>query len=187
MKALEEPFDNLIELAELKKALSGSVATYELSGCIEPVKPAIINGMSQGRTIVVARDDVRARQLYNSFQAYGDKGVFFPGKDVMFYQADIRGNALTKERINAIKEILNREEVTVFLSVDGLINCLPAKEVFSSNSLSAKVGDSVDLDKWIKTLLSLGYDNVSSVDHPGEFTVRGGILDVFPHTSALFS
>jgi len=183
MKALEEPFDNLIELAELKKALRGSVATYELSGCIEPVKPAIINGMSGGRTIVVARDDVRARQLHNSFQAYGDKGVFFPGKDVMFYQADIRGNALTKERINAIKEILNQKEVTVFLSVDGLINCLPAKEVFSSNSLSARVGDSVDLDKWIKTLLSLGYDNVSSVDHPGEFTVRGGILDVFPLTS----
>ena len=183
MRALEEPFDNLIELAELKKDLEKDVATYELSGCIEPVKPALISGLSRGRTIVVARDDVRARQLKNSYQAFNDNSVFFPGKDVMFYQADIRGNALTKERINAIKEILSKDEVTVFLSVDGLINCLPKKEVFSDNSVSAKVGDSVDLDYWIKTLLSLGYDNVTSVDHPGEFTVRGGIIDIFPLTS----
>ena len=63
MRALEEPFDNLIELAELKKSLSGTVATYELSGCIEPIKPAVINGLSMGKTIVIARDDVRARQL----------------------------------------------------------------------------------------------------------------------------
>ena len=182
MKAFKEPFLELSEFSELKKELFSSTNAYELSGCIEAVRPAIINAISEKKTVVIARDDVRARDLYNSYLAYSDDGAIFPAKDILFYQSDIQGNALIKERIN-INDIFSDKKSTVFLSVEGLINCLPPRETFSDSSLTAEVGDAIDLNNWTKTLISFGFENVTRVEHPGEFASRGGILDVYPLTA----
>ncbi len=182
MKVFEEPYNSLVELIELKNNLLCGKDNFELSGCIEPIKPSIINGLSHNKTLVIARDDVRARELSNKYNGYSDDGVMFPAKDVMFYQADIRGNALTKERIAALKSILGEEKTTIFVSVDALINCMPSKELFSNNSLRIKVGDTIDLISYEKMLVSLGYDKEEEVEHPGEFAVRGGIVDIYPLT-----
>ncbi len=183
MKAFKEPFLELSEFSELKKELKSSTNAYELSGCIEAVRPAIINAIAERKTVVIARDDVRARDLYNSYLAYSDDGAIFPAKDILFYQSDIQGNALIKERMKAINDILSDKKSTVFLSVEGLINCLPPGETFSDSSLTAEVGDVIDLNNWTKTLVSFGFENVTRVEHPGEFASRGGILDVYPLTA----
>ena len=182
MKVFEEPYNSLVELIELRNELSEGKASYELSGCIESIKPSVINGMAHKKTLVIARDEVRARELSNKYNAYSDDGVMFPAKDVMFYQADIRGNALTKERIAALKSLLGKEKTTIFVSVDSLINCMPSKSFFSDNSIKIKVGDTIDLTHYEKLFVSLGYDKEEEVEHPGEFAVRGGIVDIYPLT-----
>jgi len=182
MKVFEEPYNSLVELIELRNELSEGKASYELSGCIESIKPSVINGMAHKKTLVIARDEVRARELSNKYNAYSDDGVMFPAKDVMFYQADIRGNALTKERIAALKSLLGKGKTTIFASVDSLINCMPSKSFFSDNSIKIKVGDTIDLTHYEKLFVSLGFDKEEEVEHPGEFAVRGGIVDIYPLT-----
>ena len=193
MKALVEPLLDLVEISELKEALDKnknnkgakkSASTYELSGCIEAVRYALINALARDVSVVVARDDSRARQMYEGYSAYCDDGIIFPAKDIIFYQSDIRGNALTKERLDAINAILSGEKVCLFLSIDGLINCLPPKESFVSNSLHARVGDVIDLNAWKSELIKFGFDNTNRVEHPSEFAVRGGIIDIYPLTEA---
>ncbi|MCR4611090.1 MAG: transcription-repair coupling factor [Lachnospiraceae bacterium] len=183
MRIFKEPLLELAEIAKLNKALDSGTNTYELSGCIDAVRPAVINALSRNKTVVITRDDSRARELYSRFLSYDEACAIFPGKDIIFYQSDIRGNALTKERMNAINGLLGEDKVTVFLSVEGLINAMPPKEVFCKNSLKAEIGDTIDLKTWRKELVKFGFDNVKSVDHPGEFAVRGGIMDVYPLTA----
>ena len=183
MRAFAEPFTELVGFNELKSLLDRGTDNYEVNGCIEAVRPALINALSSNVTLVIARDDSRARELYNSVLSYDDTCVIFPAKDIIFYQSDIRGNALTKERLEAIEAILHDERATVFVSVEGLANCIPAKEVFAGNSLKAEIGDTIDLKLWRNELIKFGFDYVTRVEHPGEFTVRGGIIDVYPLTS----
>ncbi len=185
MNIFKEPYSSLVDMKSLREDLLTTNKKYELSGCIDAIKPSVINGMASKQTIVITRDDLRARELLEKYRSFSNQGVMFPAKDVIFYQSDIRGNALTKERLTAINNILTSENVTVFLSIDALSNCLPNPESFRKSFLKTAVGEELDLNVWKKTLVSLGFENVLSVEHPGEFAVRGGILDIYSLTMDL--
>lgn len=170
------------EIAKLKEDISTNSYTYELSGCIEAIKPAVIDAIRRPKTVVIARDDVRASNMYNSFSEYSDSGVFFPGKDVIFYQSDIRGNAITTERLKAVNLLSRDDDVTLFMSIEGLINCMPKKPL-SKGLLSAAVGDVISLREWSKSLILAGYEKAVNVESSGEYAIRGGIIDIYPLTA----
>lgn len=180
MNVFKEPYSSLVDVVALKKEVLNTNKNFELSGCINAVKPSVINALKKKQTIVITRDDIRARELLDSYKGYSDDGVIFPAKDVIFYQSDIRGNALVRERIYAIEKLLSDEDITCFVSVDALMNCMPKPASFGEKILTTRVEEKLDLEEWKKTLVLLGYESVVSTEHPGEFSVRGGIIDIFP-------
>ena len=108
--------------------------------------------------------------------------VYYPAKDLLFYQSDIRGNALTRQRMEAVRAVLERPEVTVITTIDALMNRIPSREKYMEGIFSVSVGDVLDLEEIRGRLLKLGYEYTSQVEHGGEFALRGGILDIFPLT-----
>ena len=151
-------------------------------------KSYVVNGIfeeSDNSMVVVAHSDVEAKNLYEDLSFYTTDVFYFPVKEVVFYNVDAISGDLRWARLKVIKQILqNSKKKIIVTSIDALTSVYTPKEYYLKYSMTLKQGDIVDLKEISNKLLQCGYERVEVVEGKGEFSFRGGILDVFPPTSA---
>ncbi|MDU4143508.1 transcription-repair coupling factor, partial [Clostridium sp.] len=86
-------------------------------------------------------------------------------------------------RLNVIKEILSNNKNIIVTSIDAFAARYTPKDLFKTHTVSISVGDEVDFKELSKILVEAGYDRVDVVEGKGEFSLRGGLLDLFPTNS----
>lgn len=184
MKTFTEPLMGLKEFEDLEAALPKLKGAIQISGCIDAAKPHIIYGVrnGSGNRIIVTFQEQKARELCEEYRFFDSKAAYYPAKDILFYQSDIRGNVLTAERINALKLMAEEKNCTIITTFDGLMNPMPSPEKFIQAVKRIAVGDSVDMEELLRHLVELGYEKNYQAQTRGEFSVRGGIIDIFPLT-----
>ena len=184
MKTFVEPLKNLGGFAELQKQAQKEKGLYSVTGCIDAQKPHMMYCSSDGRkhTIIVTFHEQKAKELYEDYRFFDSNVVYFPAKDVLFYQSDIRGNVLTAERIRALKAIHEQERVTVITTFDALMNTQAPPEKLWNCLLTLMPGDEIQLTDITAQLVRMGYEKEYQVETMGQFALRGGILDIFPLT-----
>jgi transcription-repair coupling factor (superfamily II helicase) len=183
VKTFLEPLHGLSEFAELTKQTK-EPGLVTISGCIDAQKPHMIYACDNGRKnkVIVTFQEQKAKELYEDYLFFDPNAVYYPAKDVLFYQADIRGNLLTAQRIAALKAIHEQEKVTLITTFDALMNTMaPPKDIWDA-VLKISPQDSVDLEEMTAQLVRMGYEKEYQVENSGQFAVRGGILDIFPLT-----
>jgi transcription-repair coupling factor (superfamily II helicase) len=181
-----EPLRELSGFAEMtKQAKEPGVVT--ISGCIDAQKPHIIYACGNDRKnkIIVTFHEQKAKELYEDYLFFDPNAVYYPAKDVLFYQADIRGNLLTAQRIGALKAIREQESVTLITTFDALMNTMAPPANIWDSILNIRPQDALDLEKVTSQLVRMGYEKEYQVENSGQFAVRGGILDIFPLTEEL--
>ena len=123
-----------------------------------------------------------AKELVEDLKLYDHDVMYYPAKDFIFYSADVHGQAIVKERLKVIKRLLEKEPLTVVTTLDGGMDyCLPF-ERYQENRIHVAEEEILDLEEFKKNLVAIGYENTGQVQKEGEFSVRGGIIDVFPLT-----
>ena len=185
MKTFLEPFENLTAVESLREALSRRGKVYDITGCADKAHLIFGIGHDVDYKLIITADELKARELVEEYRFYDENTVFFPAKDFLFYQSDIRGNALTRERMSAIEAVISNNSCTVVTTIDALMNKLPALSYFEDGVVAISDTDTIELEALRRKLVAMGYENVGTCEHPGEFAVRGGIIDVFPLTSDL--
>lgn len=183
MRAFVEPLRELSGYEDMVRA-AGQPGLVTVSGCIDAQKSHMIYALGAGRRnrVVVTFHEQRARELYEDYRFFDPAVVYYPAKDVLFYQSDIRGNLLTAERINALRAIHEQESVTVITTFDALMNTMPPAKRLWESVLRIVPGDTLDLEELTTILVRMGYEKDYQVENIGQFALRGGILDVFPLT-----
>ena len=119
-----QPLQSLAEIEEIWKCGKENRGILQVSGCMESQKAHLIFGLSGlfPCHLVLAEDERRAKEIYEDYRFY-DKNVFYyPAKDLLFFQADIHGNLLIRQRMRVIKELLTQDKITVVTSVDGCMD-----------------------------------------------------------------
>lgn len=184
MKAFTNPLQELQGYDRLQEVLQKLTGVIQVSGCIDAVKPHMIHSLNNGsgNRIIVTFHEQRAKELYEEYRFFEKRCAYYPAKDILFYQSDIRGNVLTSERINALKMMAEEKECTIITTFDGLMNPMPGPEKFIGAVSKIAVGDEVELEHLQKHLVELGYEKNYQAETMGEFSVRGGIIDIFPLT-----
>lgn len=184
MRSFTEPLLDLKEYEELENILSKQKGVVQVSGCIDAQKPHLIYSLSRGKgnLLIVTFNEQKAREIYESYRFYDRQAVYYPAKDVLFYQSDIRGNLLTAERLQAVKAILEWEQVTVITTFDALMDKLVPLDNMKSGILTYSVGDTLNMEEMKQRLVQLGYERNYQIESSGQFAIRGGILDIFPLT-----
>lgn len=183
MRAFLEPLRELSGFADMMK-LAQKPGLLTISGCIDAQKPHMIYACNNGRKnkIIVTFHEQKAKELYEEYQFFDPNVVYYPAKDVLFYQADIRGNLLTAQRIAALKAIREQAGVTLITTFDALMNTMTPPEKIWDSVLCIAAGDEVQLEQITEQLVCMGYEKEYQVQGCGQFAVRGGILDIFPLT-----
>lgn len=184
MKTFLKPFEEMPQVEELREHLKKEKNIYEISGVIDSLKPHLIYGIGYDVPVklIVTFDEMRAKQLCEGYQFFDENTLYYPARDLLFYQSDIHGNALTRERLLVVQALLEKKPVTVVTTMDALMNRMPPLHSYERGIFTIDPDETVDLDEMRRKLVMLGYENVTQVEHPGEFAVRGGIVDIFPLT-----
>lgn len=154
--------------------LSDSGKSYSIFGIYEEVDSPMI---------ILTNNDMEAKNIYEDLSFYTNDIYYFPAKEVVFYNIDAISGDLRWARLKVIKEILNNNKKIIVTSVDSLTSVYTPKELFNKYNITLSVDDEVDFKDLSKKLLECGYERVESVEGKGEFSLRGGILDVFPPIS----
>lgn len=185
MKALFEPLDELGEYEQLKYALKKGLLPAAASGCIDGQREQLIAALSADyeTTLVITENEIRARQLREGIRLYiRSRAKVYPAKDVLFYSADVHGNAIESERMEIIKALIDGEKLIIVMSAQALWDKLTPKEVIEANIIKIRINDTLDQTLLGKKLMDMGYSRKDQVDGKGEYSVRGGIIDIFPLT-----
>ncbi|MCM1256900.1 MAG: transcription-repair coupling factor [Roseburia sp.] len=184
MRAFLEPLDRLGEIEKLNKTLTNEKGVQMISGCIDSQKPHLFYGIGRSfpHKIIVTFNEQRAREIYEEYLFFDSQAVYYPAKDILFYQSDLRGNVLTRERILALKRIAEGKKITLITTYDGLMNKMPNPGQFMQAVKTYHVGDVIDLEGLREELVQMGYESAFQVESAGQFAIRGGIIDIFPLT-----
>ena len=184
MDAIRVPVSEMKCIEQAASALTSDKTPISIWGASRNVRPLVMEALrgDAEQVLVVTYDEARADQLYQDYRFY-DRNVFiYPAKDVLFYYADVHGNLAARKRLEIIKRIQDKERSVIILTVEGLMDRIPAPETVRHSSLSLKAGEEIQLTAMQKLLTEMGYEQVALVEIAGQFSVRGGILDIFPLT-----
>lgn len=181
MKAFLTPLQGLAEFEQIKEKSKTNRGILQVSGCMESQKSHLMYGLSgiAPYRLILAEDERRAREIYEDYRFYDRKVYSYPAKDLLFFQADIHGNLLIRQRMKVIKALLEEKELTVVTSIDGCMDFLESLEKIKEQLIHYESDSTVDTEQLKNQLVALGYERVGQVEMPGQFSVRGGIVDIY--------
>ena len=137
MQALLAPLKELAEYeairGEIRKQQAGSI--IGLSGCVDSQKLHMIYGLGDGIRckVIVTYSDLKAKEIYEEYKFYDRNVTLYPAKDLIFFQADIHGNQLVRERIKTLRRLMERKPVTLVTTFAALMTpqVVPSKPNFA--------------------------------------------------------
>lgn len=181
MKAFLTPLQGLAEFEQIKEKSKTNKGILQVSGCMESQKSHLMYGLSgiAPYRLILAEDERRAREIYEDYRFYDRKVYSYPAKDLLFFQADIHVNLLIRQRMKVIKALLEEKELTVVTSIDGCMDFLESLEKIKEQLIHYESDSTVDIEQLKNQLVALGYERVGQVEMPGQFSVRGGIVDIY--------
>ena len=189
---MQNPLLELQEYESLREAVKKGQGPVQVTGTLDSQKVHLMyelgqemGGDGQGPfkwCLAVTYDDSRAKEIYEDFRNFTDKVWLYPARDLLFYSADIHGNLLTRQRIEVLKRLLTEPGGVVVTTVDGLMDHLLPLSLLKSRTISIQCGQTLDLEELKSQLAAVGYERMAQVDGMGQFSIRGGIVDIFPLT-----
>lgn len=184
MRALAAPLHELGEFEEISAFLKKPGRSAALSGCVESQKLHMVYGLGDGyqNRLIVTFSDLRAKEIQEDYQFYDRNVTIYPARDLIFYQADVHGNQLMKERIQCLRRLLEGKPITVVTTFSSLMSPQIPLSVWKENMISLNKETRVDEKQLAGRLVDLGYEKNYQVEAPGQFSIRGGIIDIFDLT-----
>ena len=169
------------KFVELIKQIENKKSPISLSGLIGVGGISLVAGLneySKKPFCIVTYNEIQAKRIKEDLEYFTDKTIIFPKKEVVTYDFVAESKDLPYERIEALNEIKTRKNLIVVTTIEAIMQRLPAKDVLYKNSLEFKIGDLKNLEEIKQKLVELGYVRYELIDGRGQFSIRGGILDI---------
>jgi transcription-repair coupling factor (superfamily II helicase) len=109
--------------------------------------------------------------------------VELPALDIVTFSAAAQSRNLAAKRMDVLGRLLRGERVIVLATAAAAAQKGLSRQEFERTSLHLKIGDTIERDALLEKLVQLGYDHADQVEGLGQFSARGGIIDVFPINS----
>ncbi len=131
--------------------------------------------------LYVAWNEMQARQAYLDLSYLtGDRAVFLSNREIMLYDVEARSFEQTHGRIASLARIINDDYQFIVTSAEALMHYLMDPDDFGKRLITLKPGETVDGNLLEMKLLEMGYEREEKVEGRGQYSKRGGILDIFP-------
>ncbi len=185
MQAFFAPLPELADYQEIYKNRQKKKGILQIAGCVNSQKTHLSYALGDNIKfkVIVYSSAEKAKNAYEEYKFLEENAYLYPAKDLLFYHADLKGKYLEKQRMAVIKSILETEKgMTVITTIDAFMDGMPGRNKIDTQKISISSSSTLNFQTLQEQLSSIGYERETEVDGPGQFAVRGGILDVFPLT-----
>lgn len=155
------------------EGLAGSVISFVTAALYEKTKRPLL---------LILEDKEEAAYFFNDLEHLIEKDLvlFFPASNNRPYQIEAVDNANVLLRAETIQAIQNTSKPLVIVSyAEALFEKVSTRKELKKHTLRVRTGQELSLDRFNEKLFSYNFRHTDFVTEPGEFSVRGGILDVF--------
>ena len=186
MKTLTEPLLELEGYQQLLQSIKEKKTPVFATGILDGAKNHFLYSLTEHTKrplLVLTYGEQRAKELTEELSVFRKDVLYYPAKDILFYSADVHSMEMNRGRFTVLEHILRGDCPVLVAPVEALLDKYPKQEVFSSFLLSLKVGETYDLSALLERLVRMGYEREEMVESPGQFSARGGILDLWSLTA----
>ena len=165
-------FMKCVENSELPLAVSG------LSGVHRSVFAALATENRKG--IIITPDEATATVMQGDLTELGIKAAVFPIRDFCFGDAAAVSKEYEYKRVDTLSKVLDGEISVLIASAEAAVQFTVPPEILKKNTIRIATGEVASPEKLCARLLAAGYQSVLEVEGSGQFSRRGGILDIYP-------
>ncbi len=182
---MDKILEVLKSMPEYKTALEtlSSRKNAAVTGIGQINRSHIIAGMytdTENTLVVICQDDLAAKRLNEEFKAFlGIDCPILPTRELTLYDSAGVSRGWEQKRLRQLYELASGNTKLQIMSWDALSLRTIPPEVLNSATFSLEVGEEYPLDDLLEKLSSAGYSRCGMVEGPGQFAVRGGILDIY--------
>lgn len=133
-------------------------------------------------SLIVCNNTISARKMIQDLKFFSDfEIIYFPAREIIYYDMQAQSREIQNQRIYAIDKVVNTNtKKIVVATIDSLLQKMMPKETFKGLSFVLKKDIEISINELTEKLDRLGYVRSQLVEGKGEFTIRGGIIDLFP-------
>ena len=170
------------KFVDLSKEIEKKQSPISISGLTSVGMTEIIsaiNTYNKKPILLVTYNEIQAKKILNNLKTFNQEKVeFFPKKEIVTYDYIAESKDLPYERINTLNKVNEKKNIIIVTTIEALMQKLPSKKVLFKDILEFKVGDICNLEDIKTKLVNLGYSRYDLIEGKGQFSVRGGIIDI---------
>jgi len=149
------------------------------TGIVDSLKPLLALPFAKNWTLYLCKSEERAKEVLQDCKAFSENIYFYPPKDYLFYKADTRGHYILRERGECLRHLLEDSGGMIVTTFPALMEKMEGKNAFRGSLFTVQVGMSIELSDLQDKLSEMGYKRAEQVEMRGEYSIRGGIMDIF--------
>ena len=177
MKALPS-FNHMLE------DIGGKKSPISFHGIIDEALGHFIYSIEdklESSLLLVTYDSAKAKKLYEDLRNFfGDKVYLYSKREPMFFRLDSYSMDIENSRLEVLSKLVGDEAIIVVTTVEALGEKVMSRDIFSQARLSIDYDSEIDPEELARDLVEIGYRREDMVEDKGQFSIRGGIIDIFP-------
>lgn len=181
MNILINELENSKKFLEIINHIKSEKSPISLSGLSDMGKVqtiATLNNALNKNICVITYNQIQAKRLLKDIGYFTSKADIFPKKELVTYDYIAESKNLPYERIEVLNNIHNNKINILILTIESVMQDIIPKNVLYKNNLNLKIGDTLNIDYLKQKLIDLGYERKDLIDGRGQFSIRGGIVDI---------
>ena len=180
-------FDALVKTLQTSHPSQSNAAAIDgLAGPAKGYALARLFARLERPLLVVTYQQEQAQRLWDDLVRFGvppERACVLPSSQSQFLEGDVTDFRILGERIGALATLARNAPCIVIGTIEAVLQRTSPPEDLMPHIFTLEAEQTVDIEDVVKRLVQMGYEPANTVTRPGEFSRRGGILDVFPSTS----
>ncbi|MEG2199317.1 MAG: transcription-repair coupling factor [Anaerovorax sp.] len=173
----EHQFNKIPQLVAGRKGVVQITGTSD--GRAMPIVAAIANA-GREQLLILTASHAKAKSLAKDLSFFVSEKIYvLPEEEQMFVSYEAKSHIRLLERLEAQKALLSKERCVVICAATAAIKKIAPHCIFQTNAIHLKVGDKIDFENVKERLTLMGYERSPLVEAKGQYSVRGGIADIF--------
>lgn len=176
---------NILDASEEYKLLVDDIERGKknilVSGLIEGQRTELMSYLSRRfeKYVLITHNDGEAQKVYTVLQKKGLNPVIIESEEIRFYSVEAKDRTLEAKLVNNLFKLSKEDYDVAIISADALIKKYVPRSIMKANSYEIKLGEVLEKNKFIDKLINMGYVREHKVEGVGQFSIRGGIIDIF--------
>ena len=175
----KEVLDKSSEFVKLKESLEKTPVS--VAGIVEScLAHFIVSVKKDTPALVIMNSDEEAKSLFSDLKFFTDDVLYFPTREYVYYNVSASAHFKEHFRISVLDKLLSKNKDTILVtSIEACTGFTIPPDYLLEKRVEIKTGECYDIDALLKRFVELGYTRCDVVEGPGQFSSRGGIVDIY--------